>query len=94
MNPLIAQPILITEADALNLIESPIGTERQLTDREIEALTLLANGLTRKQAARRMHIRPRTIDRKLSSVRIKLGARTRYHVIALAVTRGFVTITL
>ncbi len=53
----------------------------QLTDREIEAVMHLADGLTSKEIAQRMNISPNTVKTFLRLVMIKMGVTTRSGVI-------------
>ena len=53
----------------------------QLTDREIEAVQHLANGLTGKEIAQQMNISPNTVKTFLRLVMLKMGATTRSGVI-------------
>ena len=53
----------------------------QLTDREIEAVLHLADGLTSKEIAQRMNISPNTVKTFLRLVMIKMGVTTRSGVI-------------
>jgi DNA-binding CsgD family transcriptional regulator len=53
----------------------------QLTDREIEAVRHLADGLTSKEIAQRMNISPNTVKTFLRFVMIKMGVTTRSGVI-------------
>ncbi len=48
-----------------------------LTEKEVEALSLVHERLTSKQIARRLGISPKSVDKRLDSARVKLGAGTR-----------------
>jgi DNA-binding NarL/FixJ family response regulator len=48
-----------------------------LTSREIEVLTLVAEGLTNAQVAKELFLSPRTIQRHLSSIYHKIGVSSR-----------------
>ena len=56
-------------------------TRFQLTDREMEAVQHLADGLTSKEIAQRMNISPNTVKTFLRLVMIKMGVTTRSGVI-------------
>ncbi len=49
----------------------------RLTDKECEALRLVYHRLTSKQIAEKLGIIPQSVDKRLDSARIKLGAPTR-----------------
>ncbi len=59
-----------------------------LSPREQDALTLLASGLTRTQAAERLKISENTLRVYIESARFKLGARNTIHAVANAMSRG------
>ncbi|MGY6661033.1 MAG: helix-turn-helix domain-containing protein [Glycocaulis sp.] len=59
-----------------------------LTRREMECLAQAANGLSAKEIAIRLDIAPRTVERHLDQVRIKLNARNRVHMVSQAIRAG------
>lgn len=61
-----------------------------LTPRETELVSLVAEGLTNAQIARRMNISEGTVKQSLSQVTGKLGVRTRTQVVIKAVQLGIV----
>ena len=58
------------------------GSRARLTDRELDVLDLLAEGLTTKEAARRLGISPVTVRRHVSLIVAKLGVRDRDEALA------------
>jgi DNA-binding NarL/FixJ family response regulator len=60
----------------------------QLTPREIEVLTCLAEGLTGKQCAKHLSVSLDTIQKHVVSTKRKLRANTRAHAVAIAYKRG------
>jgi DNA-binding NarL/FixJ family response regulator len=56
-----------------------------LTEREVEVLGLLGEGLRNADVADRLVISPRTVDHHVAAVMRKLGARTRGEAVARAV---------
>ncbi|MGY6531215.1 response regulator transcription factor [Glycocaulis sp.] len=60
----------------------------RLTRREMECLTEAANGLSAKEIAIELEIAPRTVERHLDQVRIKLNARNRVHMVSQAIRDG------
>ena len=55
-----------------------------VTDREMEVLTLLADGLANKEMAARLYMSPRTVERHIANLTVKSGLRTRSELIAFA----------
>lgn len=75
------------ELDALEQ-EAGANGVTSLTDREKEVLTLLALGETNATIADQLHLSPETIRSHTRSARLRLGARSRSHAIALAIHSG------
>ena len=61
-----------------------------LTDRELEVLALLAEGLRNADIADRLVVSSRTVEHHVSAILAKLGARTRAEAAAAAVRLGLV----
>lgn len=59
-----------------------------LTEREKEVLTMLALGETNTSIAEKLHLSPETVRSHTRSARLRLGARSRSHAIALALQSG------
>ena len=68
--------------------EDPAG----LTGRELEVLTLLADGLRDADIAERLVVSPRTVHHHVSAIMGKLDARTRTAAVAAAARLGLVTL--
>lgn len=63
-----------------------------LTDRELQILGLLAEGLTTRQIGTRLSISPRTVEGHASGVYRKLAVRTRVQAVARAAALGLVEV--
>jgi DNA-binding NarL/FixJ family response regulator len=63
---------LMTEATA-GLASVPASATDRLTDREVEVLGCVANGLSNERIAERLSISVRTVERHLSNIYAKLG---------------------
>lgn len=64
-----------------------------LSERERQVLTLLAFGHSGEQIARELFISPETVRTHVQHVRSKLGATTRGHAIAIAISQGEISLT-
>ena len=71
------------------LQEAPL---QKLSPREVDTLTLLANGLSRAQVSERLKISENTLRVYIESARFKLGANNTVHAVANAVSRGLICI--
>ncbi len=63
-----------------------------LTHREIEILEYVTQGLSAKEVARCIDISPRTVDRHIENVRLKLHAKNRTHMVVRAVKAGLLSL--
>jgi len=69
----------------------PGGTPNAtLTQRELEVLRLVANGLSEREVADRLFISPHTAHRHLSNIRLKLNATTQAAAVAHAARIGLI----
>lgn len=63
-----------------------------LTEREVQVLELLAEGLSNKAIALRLGISDQTIKVHVASISGKLGAHNRTETVRLALRRGLITL--
>jgi NarL family two-component system response regulator LiaR len=61
-----------------------------LTDRELEVLLILAEGLTNQQSAQRLSISPSTLKFHMSNIYQKLGVQTRSEALVLAAKNNLI----
>jgi NarL family two-component system response regulator LiaR len=61
-----------------------------LTDRELEVLVLLAEGLTNQQSAQRLSISVSTLKFHMSNIFDKLGVQTRSEALVLAAKNNLI----
>jgi DNA-binding NarL/FixJ family response regulator len=64
----------------------------ELTERELEVLRLLAQGMPNKEIAAHLVISERTAKFHVSSIMSKLGATNRTEAVALAAQHGLITL--
>ncbi len=79
------RPVLTSEA--LAVLAGRTG-EQPLTDRELDALRLIAEGLTNRNAAARMHVSEATLKTHLAHAFDKLGVGDRAAAVRVAYQRG------
>ncbi|MEM7209678.1 MAG: response regulator transcription factor [Pseudomonadota bacterium] len=65
-------------------------SKKSLSEREIEVLTLLAQGLTNKQIAKQLALSPRTVETHRANVKQKLGAASFAEMLRFAVEQGLI----
>jgi DNA-binding CsgD family transcriptional regulator len=68
------------------------GAEPMLTPREQEVLELVARGLSAKEIAGEIGIAPRTVEGHIDTVRLKVRARNKAHMVTQAVLTGVLKI--
>ena len=78
-------------SDNYDTYDAPIVDE-PLTQREIQVLELLAEGLANKAIALRLGISDQTVKFHVSLISGKLGARNRTDAVRRAVRRGLITL--
>ena len=72
--------------------DAEAGVVEPLTQREIQVLELLAEGLPNKAIADRLKISDQTVKFHVSSISAKLGAANRTDAVRRAVRRGLITL--
>lgn len=65
-------------------------TELTLTNRELDVLYLMAQGLTNKEIAQELDITERTVKTHMTNILTKFGVRNRTEVLSYALKRGLV----
>ena len=70
-------------------VRQQAASEHNLTEREIEVLALLAQGLGNKEIAAQLFITTNTVKRHLKSIYARLGVNTRAAAAAYAIRLGF-----
>ena len=76
--------------DVAQGLDVEISDKQQLTDREVEVMTVAAEGLTARQIARRLGVSERTVTTHLQHIYQKLGVGNRVAALGVAGrTRAF-----
>jgi DNA-binding CsgD family transcriptional regulator len=57
-----------------------------LSEREIAVLDEIAHGTPTEEVARKLHVSPHTVRTHIKNILRKLGARTRAHAVAIALS--------
>jgi two-component system, NarL family, response regulator LiaR len=94
LQPVIASKLLrhMGQHNALRPPSIPQTLYEPLTEREIEVLNLLAQGMPNKEIAAHLIISERTAKFHVSSIMGKLGATNRTEAVSLAAQRGLITL--
>lgn len=66
----------------------PAGPGGELSEREVEVLGLIANGLTNAEIAERLYVSVRTVETHRSHIHQKLNIRTRAEIVRVAREAG------
>ncbi|PYR86469.1 MAG: hypothetical protein DMG18_02585, partial [Acidobacteria bacterium] len=88
-NKNLKKPAIAITLERRHSVLIDLATRFQLTDREIEAVQHLADGLTSKEIAQRMNISPNTVKVFLRLVMLKMGVTTRSGVIGKLISGAY-----
>jgi DNA-binding CsgD family transcriptional regulator len=80
----------VTRREQRVMAVTPSDDEPHLTDRELEVLRALAEGLGNKQIGGRLGISPSTVKYHLQAIFAKLGVRTRSEAVSYGLRHGVV----
>ncbi len=86
-----AEPLIVLHLEEVSSTIDTIrdvGTQYQLTDREIEVLHGISMGLTSRELGERMNISPNTVKAFLRLMMIKMGVKTRAGIAANILNRS------
>lgn len=65
-----------------------------LTPRQLEFLALVAQGMQRQEIAVRCYVVPKTVADTLDAARMRLGARTLAHAVAIAMNLELIVVEM
>ena len=78
-----SMPVTPTEKGSAEKVET-------LTDRELEVLTVVAQGLTNSEIASRLYLSEATVKTHIGHILSKLDLRDRVHMVLVAYNAGLV----
>ena len=78
-------------SDYVRKVDRVDATADALTDRELEVLRLVAQGLTNRQIALHLHISIKTVQSHRANLMEKLNAHDRTELVRYAIRRGLIT---
>ncbi len=87
LSPSLIDPVL-RQFEAL--AKARVRVESRLTEDEVKAMRLIANGATNEEIAKEMYWGERTAQRKVEEIITKLGARNRAQAVAEAIRKGLI----
>ena len=70
------------------------AADDELTEREVEALRLIAAGNSNKQIADQLSVTEGTIKSRVTNILSKLGANDRAHAVTIGLKRGIINLNL
>jgi DNA-binding NarL/FixJ family response regulator len=89
-DPTLIEPLL--ESQRQPPVDNAEPLIEPLTDREIEVLQLLAQGLANKQIAAELGISEHTVKFHVSGIYTRLGAASRTEAVRLGVRQGLIVL--
>ena len=82
---------LLELSDPIMNEELSSSVDVQLTRREMEALSYLADGMTSNEIAAVLKLSNHTVDWYMNALQIKLKAKNRHHAVAIAFRLGLIS---
>ena len=76
--------------DAQHRVQRTALLPAQLTTRELEVLSLMADGLFNREISTRLWLAEETVKSHVHHVLRKLGARSRAHAVAIGIRNGLI----
>jgi DNA-binding CsgD family transcriptional regulator len=73
-------------------VMAALGELPKPSQRELELLQLMADGLSDREIAEKLSISPNTIRSRQHMLRMKMQARSRTHAVAIAFRRGLLEV--
>lgn len=95
LDPLVTQKVVSQFMNGKSLpdVMAQVGDEMDgLTNRELEVLRMVAQGLTNKEVAQQLYISDRTVQAHLSSIFSKLQVSSRTEAVMYAIRKGWIVV--
>ena len=80
------------DLDGYEEVVAALSEPPKPSQRELELLSLMADGLTDAEIAEKLSISAKTMRGRLHALRMKMHARTRTHAVAIAFRRGLLEV--
>lgn len=69
-----------------------VELQPRLTGRECEILGFIALGMSAKEIARQVNLAPRTVERYVENIRLKMHAKNSAHMVACGLFFGIISL--
>lgn len=86
LSPMVARTVM-------SMVAHPKGTDRTLSERELEVLRLVARGASNKSIGSALWLSPRTVEAHLRSIFEKLGVASRTEAVTHAVRHQWIELS-
>src|SRR5437588_297356 len=80
------------QLDGYEEVVAALSEPPRPSQRELDLLQLMADGLTDAEIAEKLSISAKTMRSRLHALRMKMQARTRTHAVAIAFRRGLLDV--
>jgi DNA-binding CsgD family transcriptional regulator len=74
------------------LLDHLVEVQPRLTGRECEILGFVALGMSAKEIARQVSLAPRTVERYIENIRLKMRAKNSAHMVACGLFYGIISL--
>lgn len=92
LSPRVAKELVASVQSGASSATRELGRDEELTERELEVVTLLAQGMSNAEIAAAMYVSEATVKSHLGRITAKWGVRDRIQVLIRATQLGLVTL--
>lgn len=93
LSPRVAKELVSSVQSGHSQAVRPLGRDEELTERELEVVTLLSQGMSNAEIAGAMFVSEATVKSHLGRITAKWGVRDRIQVLIRATQLGLVSLT-